>query len=125
MPNTRMFPNAAAKSARIEVEGGPDGPPVVTRRPDAVGGRGSRGRPGLTAHSRAAHWMLLRVNDDSEAREIENYVRELRSSARVGRRRLPRDTIRVPVGVHPLIRAHAWSRARGHTGAARRWGTYD
>jgi hypothetical protein len=44
----------------------------------------------------------------------------LRVGIRIGRRRLPRDTTRVPVGVHPVIRAHAWGRAWGRTGATHR-----
>jgi hypothetical protein len=49
----------------------------------------------------------------------------LRVGIRIGRRRLPRDTMRVPVGVHPLIRAHAWARVWGRSGATNRWGAYE
>ena len=70
----------------------------------------------------SARWLLLRVADDGEAREIEDYVHDLRSGIPVRRRRMPRDTTRPRVGVHPLIRVHAWSRVWGRPGATYRWG---
>ena len=117
--NTRTLPSAAAGSNSVEVQDGPDGLPLVTGKPDAVGGDGGSARIELTDHSRSARWILFRVNGDWQAREIEDHVSDLRSGTSTRRRRLPQDTARVPVGVHPLTRARAWSRALGHTGAHR------
>jgi hypothetical protein len=117
--NTRTLRRAAVGSAWIEVEDGPDGLPLVTGKPDAVDGDGGSARSGLTDHSRSARWILFRVNGDREAREIEDHICDLRSGTSIRWRRLPRDTPRVRVGLHPLSRASAWSHALGRTGAHR------
>jgi hypothetical protein len=73
----------------------------------------------LGDHSRAARWVLLEVSGDRQAREVEDCLRDLRSRTSIRRQRLPRDTPRVRVGVHPLTRASAWRRALANTGAHR------
>jgi hypothetical protein len=110
MQNARMLTNGAARSARVEMDGGLSGRLAVTGERRVAASDGSSSRHGPAGPTRSARWILLRVNRDWDAREIEDYVRGLRSRTRVGPRRLPRDTARVP-----RARLQAWALMRGCT----------